>query len=182
MRSILECYLTLSYMIKSNNSDIWKTYRVYGNGQAKLAFLKLSELDDAPDFINVDILQNLADEDSWMEFLTINVGHWEKTTLRDMSIKSDNKDDYDKYYSWSSTYTHGQWCAVRDTCYLTCANPLHRLHRVPDPDELLLENISLDAILIVNKILDLLNGQYPDFSYRMKRLEDKQNQQKSRAE
>ena len=58
-------------------------------------------------------------------------GHWKGSNLRQMSIDAEVKDEYDSYYDWASGYAHGHWAAARNTVFDICANPLHRLHRVP---------------------------------------------------
>ena len=131
LRTIVENYITLAYMLKKNEDTLWQSYRAYGAGQAKLAFLK-AEADSNPAYnVDLKVLERLANEDVWIEFLAINIGHWETSNLRDLSIKADVKDVYDRYYSWTSNFSHGHWAAIRNTVYDTCANPLHRLHNIP---------------------------------------------------
>ena len=133
VRSLAECCLTLSYLLKIDDPSLWSKYRDYGTGQAKLAFLKLYELDDAdvPSFVNIDELERLANEDVWQEFASIDLGNWAKSDLRSMAEHSGLKEIYDKYYAWPSGYVHGQWGAVRDTVFDLCLNPLHGYHRIP---------------------------------------------------
>ena len=166
LRSIVEARITLSYLAKKNDPTIWLQHRNYGTGQAKLAFLKAVREDDVPSFIKIEELHNLANEDTWMEFLDINVGAWEKMNLRQMSEFADCKDIYDKYYAWSSGYTHAHWASVRDTVFVTCLNPLHRFHRVPAPTRQM-PSILEDGCKLINGMIDDLNRLYPDFSKRI---------------
>ena len=136
-------------------------------GQAKLTFLKLDEiLEDRPGYIKKENVEALANEDIYMDFQDIDLGNWAKTDLRSMSQVSGCKDVYDAYYSWPSSYAHGQWCAVRDVVFTTCYNPLHRLHRVPRPSPRYEDGAESDLILLFNKVLDLLNDVYPKFDKR----------------
>ncbi len=167
LRTIAECYITLAYLAKKDDIELWQSYRGYGTEQAKLAFLKLDESDDAPSYVNVQTLEQLANEDIWQEFLNINLGHWNNTNLREMSIAADVKDVYDQFYDWSSAFTHGNWGAIRDTVFDTCGNPLHRLHRIPRQTLRALPDVVPDACELVDKILEVISQLYPSFPHRV---------------
>ena len=167
LRTIVECYITLAYLAKKDNADLWQSYRVFGAGQSKLAFLKLEESGVKPSFVNVQMLEQLANEDMWLEFQSINLGHWEKTNLRQMSGMAGVKADYDQFYNWSSTFTHGHWGAVRDAVFDTCGNPLHRLHRIPRQSVRALPDVIPDSCQLVDKILALVSQLYPEFPHRV---------------
>ena len=167
LRTVVECHISLAYLAKKDNADLWQSYRVFGAGQSKLAFLKLEESGVKPSFVNVQMLERLANEDMWLEFQPINVGHWEKTNLRQMSETASVKADYDQFYNWSSTFTHGHWGAVRDAVFDTCGNPLHRLHRIPLRSVRALPDVIPDACHLVDKILALVSQLYPEFPHRV---------------
>ncbi|WP_367111814.1 DUF5677 domain-containing protein [uncultured Psychrobacter sp.] len=167
LRMLAEIYITFKYLISVRNEKLWDIYRSYGSGQAKLTFLKLDEiLEDKPGYIKRENVEALANEDMYMDFQDIDLGNWAKTDLRKMSQVADCKDVYDAYYSWPSSYAHGQWCAVRDTVFTTCYNPLHRLHRIPRLAPRYEDGAENDLILLLNKVLDLLNEVYPSFEKR----------------
>jgi hypothetical protein len=87
-----------------------QSYRVYGAGQAKLAFLKAQEIEgDLPPFMDEAALHEIANEHIWQEFLDIDVGHWANSNLRKLAMECGAKDLYDKYYDWASTYAHSHW-------------------------------------------------------------------------
>ena len=72
LRTLLEAVITLKYLVVKNDPALWKSYRVYGSGQAKLAFLKCQEAEgELPSFIDEDQLYSIANEDVWQEFLDI---------------------------------------------------------------------------------------------------------------
>lgn len=160
LRALAEVNITLRYLASKDSSDLWKSYRVYGAGQAKLAFLKAQEA-DAPPFLDEEILHQISNEDVWQEFLTIDIGHWDKSNLRTMAEQCGAKGTYDKYYVWTSAYIHGHWGAVRDTNFLTCHNPLHRLHRIPRILHRELPSIAEDAVALVNEMIAVLDKLYP---------------------
>lgn len=165
LRALAETVITFAYLMKSDTPTVWTTYRSYGSGQAKLALLKLEELSgEMPEFVDAGMLQDLANEDFWQEYVDIDLGHWAGKNLRELAISGGTKDVYDTYYSWTSTFTHGQWCAIRDSNFMTCHNPLHRLHRIPRPHQRLLPAVVRDAAMLANRTLDLLEQAYPSMA------------------
>jgi len=166
LRALVETYLNLAYLVGKDDEQLWLAYRKYGGGQAKLAFLKLVDVEQLPMYVNIEALEALANEDLWQEYLDIGLGHWGNTDLRRMSEEAGVKGTYDKYYGWPSSYVHAQWGAVRSTVFSTCLNPLHRLHRVPRPPRLDFDDVSWDAVALGNLLLDLVNKAYPGLTIR----------------
>ena len=156
------------YLVTKNDPDLWRMYRNYGSGQAKLAFLKLVERDreDLPKHVGIATLEYLANEDMWQEFLSIDLGQWANRDLRKMAEEVGVKDIYDSFYSWPSAFVHGSWAAVRDSVYDICANPLHRFHHIPRPMRVDMDDVCFDAISIMNRMLALLDSAYPPFTIR----------------
>lgn len=167
LRTIAECYITLAYLAEKDNVDLWLTYRVHGAGRTKLAFLKLDQSDDVPNYADVEALEELANEDRWQELLDIDLSHWNQTDLRKMSEEAGVKDVYDQYYDWTSAYTHGNWCAIRDAVFDTCGNPLHRHHRIPRQSIRALPDVVPDACQLVDKVLAIVSQLYPRFLDRV---------------
>lgn len=165
LRTILECHISLRYLLNIDNVELWKKWRTYGAGQAKLSALRFDELMDAPKHINQSTIEAIAGEDLWEEFLNIELGSWSGLDLRKLSEKAGVKETYDAHYSWASGYTHGTWGPIREACYETCGNPLHRLHRYPKQQRL--PDAVADACILFNSILDDLNKAYPGFDYRL---------------
>lgn len=166
LRTVAECFITLAFLRKKDESEVWQQYRNYGAGQTALAFLKTSKSDDTPDYINLKRLKMLADEDAWMEMQDIKIGSWADKNLRKMSEEAGVKDVYDDYYDWPSGFVHGQWGSVRDAVFTTCMNPLHRLHRIPMPMRLM-PSVLVDCCKLVNRILDELSALYPGLDSRI---------------
>ena len=127
--------------------------------------MRFDELLDAPKFIDISTIETISNEDTWDEFLNINLGNWNSSDLRKMSTEAGIKDIYDKYYSWSSGYVHGSWGAIREACFETCGNPLHRLHRYPRYRPL--PTPVNDICYLFNCILDDLDMMYPKFEHRL---------------
>lgn len=165
LRTILETHISLRYLSQKNDDQLWTKWRTYGAGQAKLNALKFDELVEPPKFINTETLESIAGEDLWEEFINIELGSWSGADLRKLSDNAGLKSSYDQYYSWSSTYAHGTWGAIREVCFNTCGNPLHRLHRYPK--ESVLPDTLHDACILVNEILNDLSVIYPSFGPRL---------------
>ena len=162
LRCLTECRITLEYLVHLDDSELWKRFRLYGAGQMKLALLKIEEMSGAePSFVEKGMLEMLANEDFFEEYLEIDLGHWCGKDLRKMSEDSGTKDDYDKFYGWASGYVHGQWGALRDTSLTHCMNPLHRFHRVPLPWHRMMSDSLSDATGLVNSILECVEKAYP---------------------
>lgn len=167
LRSLLEIYITLSYLTKKDDPELWQSFRVYGSGQAKLASLLLEGASEEPLSISTEDLKLISNEDVWEEFLEIDLGHWAGTNLRKLAIEANVKKEYDRYYSWTSAYVHGHWGSIRATMFDTCGNPLHRLHRIPRKASRPQRDVVADSAALVDKILTLVARYYPGFSERV---------------
>lgn len=154
--------ITFSYLAEKADPSLWFEYRNFGNGQTKLAFLK-TELATgvAPEFVSQETLFDLANEDTWQEYVDVNTGHWANKNLRTLAVDGSTKDIYDKYYDWTSTYSHGHWGAIRDSNFVTCFNALHRFHRIPRVSHRVLPSVAGDAVGLINSILEVLQKLYP---------------------
>lgn len=175
LRSLSEGYITLAYLLHVDATKVWNQYRNYGQGQAKLSYLKSIDFSqkDKANFFSESDLEELANEDKWEEFVDIDLGSWSNKSIRSMSEDAGVKDLYDKFFTWPSGYIHGHWSAVRDTVYDLCMNPLHRLHRIPAIPRANMNDCAEDASKLVNLTLDLLNEAYPSFKPRLKFLKQK---------
>lgn len=167
LRTIVECYITLAYLAQQDNLDLWLTHRMHGAGRTKLAFLKLDQSEDVPNYADVETLEDLANEDRWQELLDIDLSHWNQTDLRKMSEEAGVKDVYDQFYDWTSAYPHANWCAIRDAVFDTCDNPLHRYHRIPRQSIRALPDVAPDACQLVDKVLEVVSQLYPGFPHRV---------------
>ena len=165
LRTILEVRINLKYLLTEDSPELWKSWREYGAGQAKLNTLKFDGIVDPPAFVDVKVIEEIASEDIWEEFVDVNLGSWSGLDLRKISEKAGLKDIYDQYYSWTSGYAHGMWGPVRESTYQVCFNPLHRLHR--HPKRQVLQDTVDDAISLVDEIIGLVDEAYPTFSQRL---------------
>jgi hypothetical protein len=82
-----------------------------------------------------------------------------------MSEKAGLKGTYDQFYGWTSGYAHAMWGAIRESCFRTCGNPLHRLHRYPEIHSL--PDVIADAAELTHAIIADLDTAYPAFPFRL---------------
>jgi hypothetical protein len=160
LRAILEAYVTLAYLSTKDDQSLWAAYRAYGQGQAKLAMLKVEDLIDTPSFVTAELLEQLASEDKGPEFLSINLGHWANADLRKLSDAAGVKQAYDRIYPWTSAFVHSNWAGVRAASTVTCGNPLHRLHAVIQPAGNALDDAMGDACDIADTMLSIVEKLY----------------------
>ena len=132
-------------------------------------YLKLKESGYKVSSIEIDEIDSFANEDRSVEFVPINLGHWDSTNLRAISEEVELEPIYDKYYNYTSGFKHANWGAVRESVYQKCLNPLHRFHNMPAIGLPLMPSVTADAIEITNCILKCLSQAYPKFNYRLKK-------------
>lgn len=175
LRALVETYIVFLYLLKKEkvNPKIWDEYRVYGTGQIKLIYLKMQEIKKSPTCINIEEMDLIANEDKWIEFTPINLGHWDSVNLRKMSEEVGLKNIYDKYYNYTSGFMHGNWGSIRESVYQKCVNPLHHYHIIPTYELPLMPSITEDAREIMNKILGCLSKAYPTFNKRLSKISKK---------
>lgn len=161
LRTLTECRITLAYLQKKNDAELWAKFRRYGTGQAKLVLLKINEAAKPPHSISLETLERLANEDVWQEFVDIDLGNWAGVDLRKMAEESGTKDVYDAHYGWNSGFSHGHWAAMRDATLTWCLNPLHRGHRIPSAGPRNLGDVVPDAIELVETMIRGLLQAYP---------------------
>ena len=167
LRSIVEGFITLAYLAQKDDPALWLKHRDHGNGQTKLTLLKNLASENIPRFLDLEMLEALANEDKWLEFHDINVGAWADKNLRTLAVEASLKGVYDSYYDLCSGYTHGHWSAIRETAFTTCFNPLHRFHRIPAPTNFGMRSVLDDGITLVNRMLDELTKLYPGMDHRI---------------
>lgn len=168
LRSISELVINFATLARRDEAERWSRFRDYGYGEAKKAYLKMLETEILPEYVSLESLEALSNEDVWHEFQEIHIGNWADSDLRSMSEANGTKDEvYDRYYDWSSAFVHGNWAALRDAEYDLCLNPLHRPHRVLSTGPKALPDVISDAAVLTNRILVLVDSLYPGFADRL---------------
>jgi hypothetical protein len=65
LRTILETHINLKFLHLKGDLELWKKWRSYGAGQAKLSSLKFDGMVAAPKHIDLASLEQIANEDFW---------------------------------------------------------------------------------------------------------------------
>lgn len=160
LRTMVEIYINLSFLIQKNSDELWKAFRNYGNWETKKAFLKLCETSNLPSFIKLNTLHSIANEDIWQEYLDIKIWDWNNSNLRNRADESWTKEIYDNFYDLTSWYTHWNWWAIKEQVYNVCLNPLHKYHRIPKAQDKEEYTVIMDAIYLVNLTLEQVSNIY----------------------
>lgn len=159
LRALVEGIINLKYLLHKNDPELWKKFRDYGIGQAKLNVLKLRDKKNPPHYIPFNAIEKIANEDRWEEYSIVDVGDWSNDNLRKRSEIAKLKELYDDYYIWPSCFAHSQWGAIRYMVFDNCINPLHRLHRVPTSPANI-RTVKYDVEILLEKLFELLSKEY----------------------
>lgn len=130
-RVLSDIALTLNYLLRSNDIEIWEKFKSYGYGRYKLFHLKAEDLSARPSVYDEMRFSEIVDEYAYIEFVDINLGSFFKKNMRDIATELGMKEFYDSHYSWTSAFVHAEWGALRALNFKVCANPLHRFHYIP---------------------------------------------------
>jgi hypothetical protein len=164
LRTIIEVYIMLKYLLKkeSDNPNIWEEYKLYGISKYKLILLKAREanLDNTSHFIP-QIADALVNEIRWEEFIDVNLKYFDNQGIREKSIEVNEKELYDLFYDYDSSFSHGLWGAIRESSMLACDNATHRYHTIPDIHlNQNLPDVKSDSFMIIKKIFLILAKTY----------------------
>ncbi len=130
-RILSDIVLSLNYLLRSDDSEIWEKFKAYGYGRYKLFHLKAEDLSARPSVYDEMRFSDIVDEYAFIEFVDINLGSFFKKNMREIALDLDMKEFYDSHYSWTSAFVHAEWGALRALNFKICANPLHRFHYIP---------------------------------------------------
>jgi hypothetical protein len=164
LRSIIEILIMMKYLIKKSSEmpNIWKKYQQYGLSKYKLVLLKVRDSNVEEDsHINPKILDAIVNEDISEEFIDIDLRYFDQLNIRDKSIEVGERDLYGLYYDYDSSFSHGLWGAIRECSTLSCNNPAHKFHSVPDSqDKQNCSDVLPDMFRVIKKVYKVLNEEY----------------------
>lgn len=165
LRTILETRINLTYLVQQDQMELWDKWRAHGAGQAKLSVLKYEDEIEAPSYIDLNAMKAVAFEDKGPEFMSISLAQWSGLDLRKISEQTGLKELYDQHFPANSGFVHGTWGGVREAIFQTCANPLHRLHRIPQSS--VFKDTVESAAALIDDILQHVDDTYPTFAWRL---------------
>ena len=165
IRTIIEVYIMLKYLLKreAEQAKIWEEYKLYGISKYKLVLLKARESDtlDETSHFAQPVVDALVNEIRWEEFIDVDLNYFDKQGVRDKSIDVGEKELYDLFYDYDSSFSHGMWGAVRESSMLHCNSADHQFHAVPDIyDNQNLPDVKSDSYKIMMLLYTFLAGLY----------------------
>jgi hypothetical protein len=165
IRTIIEVLIMLKYLLKRESEcpEIWEEYKIYGVSKYKLVLLKAREsnsIDKLSHFV-LPVIDALVNEIKWEEFIDVDLNYFDKQGIRDKSIDVGEKELYDLFYDYDSSFAHGLWGAVRESAMLHCNSADHQYHTVPDIyDNQNLPDVKSDAYKIMILMCKLVTSLY----------------------
>jgi len=165
IRTIIEIYIMLKYLLKREieKPKIWEEYKLYGVSKYKLVLLKARESSsmDMTSHFALPVVETLVNEIRWEEFIDVDFKYFDKQGIRDKSIDVGEKELYDLFYDYDSSFAHGLWGAVRESSMLRCNSADHQFHTVPDIyDNQNLPDVKSDGNKIIILLYTLLASLY----------------------
>jgi hypothetical protein len=165
MRSLVEGQIVLRWLLMQDSPELYERFKDYGRGRLKLLKLHLEEyrdsLEDAPSELDeqIDYLDALVNRDLMEEFQDISIeGSFAGVDTRKMAEQVDMLTDYRLVFAPASSSVHGEWAFLDQYILSSCANPLHRRHRIPDPTMHL--HLGPDVVDLVLARLSGIVGDY----------------------
>ena len=138
LRCLSDTVITFCYLILKNDDVLFASFVEYGRGKEKLLLLHLQDThpkEVAPSGETPDILLDQLGGGMSPAFIDINLGDWKDVSARDMAKTCGLLDIYRLIYDPTSSDIHGTWTSIKNVNLTYCANPLHRLHRVPQVEQ-----------------------------------------------
>lgn len=176
VRTMIECYIMLKYLIKIENEheNVWRDYMIYGIGQYKLVLARHRENNPKLDsHFDMKYIEALVNEYQFEDFIDMDTNYFDKQNIRNKAIAVDEKDLWGLYYDYDSQFEHGLWGAIRENSLNKCNNPMHQYHCVPDIDDMIsLKSVLPDCISVMNKIIELINDIYGIPEEKMNEVRD----------
>lgn len=165
IRTIIEVFIMLKYLQRREieQPKIWEEYKLYGISKYKLILLKAREsnLVDETQHFSIPVLDALVNEIRWEEFIDVDLKYFDNQRIRDKSIYVGEKEIYDLFYDYDSSFVHGLWGAVRETSMLHCNSADHQYHSVPDiNNNQNLSDVKSDGYKILIWVFMFLAGLY----------------------
>lgn len=178
IRIIIEIYIMMKYLLshESENPNIWFEYQLYGISKYKLVLLKAREYSSLTkdNHMAVPLMEAIVNEKRMEEFIDIDLRYFDQQGIREKSIQVGEKELYDLFYDYDSSFAHGLWGAIRESSMLVCDNPAHKFHNVPDIDSYqMLPGVLKDCLKIMKRLIGLISDIYklPEW-YLIKYRED----------
>jgi len=137
LRCLCETLILLAWLVRKDETSLYKRFVQYSLGQQDLYGLKLEGYEGYREAFKALRLgdEKRADamaKDSWdAQMRTINLGNWADTDTRKMAEEGGTKVYYDLVFSLCSADVHSQFISLARWNMVPCKNPLHNYHLLP---------------------------------------------------
>ena len=144
LRSMVDAHISLAWVLRDPGERA-RQFVLYGLGQTKLQIEHFKDHQAQVAEPDPDLAQMIETHESWLnsqrrDFMTeVNVGSWSGKSTREMASESGCGDLYRFAYLPFSGAAHSMWQHVAVYNLKSCANPLHKYHRVPSIEEVPLD-------------------------------------------
>lgn len=138
LRTMTDTYITLAWIF-DDPLDRGRKFIEHGLGQQKLYLEHLkAELEAHGETVEenpyIKEMEQWLNSQRWTFLTEVNIGSWSGIDTRKMAEEAGCLDLHRLAYAPFSAAVHSMWNHVGRLNLKTCANPLHRYHRVPcDP-------------------------------------------------
>lgn len=135
-RTLVENRILLVWMAGQNQEEIYRRYKDYGAGKAKLYALLAKEV-PSDWLINgveeaVSVIERASHNGEVLDHRTVDIGaNFAGKSLREMAKECGLDDLYRYAYQMQSGISHSEWWSVEIHCMEPCLNVLHRGHLIP---------------------------------------------------
>ncbi|WP_314452824.1 DUF5677 domain-containing protein [uncultured Microbacterium sp.] len=156
LRALLETEIVFRYLLHTEVEEpLYAKFKNFGAGKIKLLKLHIEEhidsLESPPEELLQyrDYLEAVVNRDIYEEFQSVNLGgSFSGVDTRRMSQAVGMESDYRFVFAPASSNVHGEWGVIDENVFTTCANPLHRYHRiVAEPSSTLIGASFVESIM-----------------------------------
>lgn len=140
LRVMSDTHITLEWLNKNDERKYYQDFIEYGLGQEKLHLEHQNKIvnkyggEDERDLEEgLNQLENKLAAQRAIYLLPVDVGHWANKNTRQLAEEADCKEGvYDIRFNQYSASVHPQWNAIERDNLVTCQNPLHQYHKIPE--------------------------------------------------
>lgn len=134
-RMLAETRIYVQWMA-NQDASIYRKYKDYGAGKAKLYARILDELPADARTVDFEMgraeLHALSNTDDVIDYRVVDTGDsFSGKSIRKMAEEVGLLDFYRQVYQMASGATHSEWWSIESNAMERCQNPLHRGHLIP---------------------------------------------------
>lgn len=135
-RTLVENRILLVWMATQNQEEIYRRYKDYGAGKAKLYAL-LAKSVPSNWLVNgveeaVSVIEKASHNDDVLDHRAVDISaNFAGKSLRQMADECGLADLYRHAYQMQSGISHSEWWSIEIHCMEPCLNVLHRGHLIP---------------------------------------------------